>query len=212
MRYYLVSGTSHGVGDITDRGICQQFTNAVSPYRLHRALLVALDQWVSNGTTQTPPEAGADDIAAQELETVEAQLSNLTPAIKLGGSLPSLVTELQAQERRRAAIRARLDGMKRAQQMSEADVRRFERKFFHASMIGAACSGVTRKGHARCSRSCSRGASRSRRGTSLASVTTNSGAVFLRQGDPQRFTTNSRGYATRRSMVAPTGFEPVFQP
>ena len=56
MRYYLVSGTSHGVGDITDRGICQQFTNAVSPYRLHRALLVALDQWVSNGTT--PDAAG----------------------------------------------------------------------------------------------------------------------------------------------------------
>jgi hypothetical protein len=55
VRYYLVSGTSHGVGDITDRGECQQFTNAVSPYRLHRALLVALDQWVSNGTT--PPKS-----------------------------------------------------------------------------------------------------------------------------------------------------------
>jgi len=55
VRYYLVSGTSHGVGDITDMGNCQQFTNAVSPYRLHRALLVALDQWVSRGTK--PPKS-----------------------------------------------------------------------------------------------------------------------------------------------------------
>ena len=55
VRYYLVSGTSHGVGDITDRGVCQQFTNAVSPYRLHRALLVALDEWVSDGAK--PPKS-----------------------------------------------------------------------------------------------------------------------------------------------------------
>jgi len=55
VRYYLVSGTSHGVGDITDFGNCQQPTNAVSPYRMHRALLVALDEWVSNGTK--PPKS-----------------------------------------------------------------------------------------------------------------------------------------------------------
>jgi hypothetical protein len=55
VRYYLVSGTSHGVGNITNRATCQQFTNAVSPYRLHRALLVALDEWVSNGTP--PPNS-----------------------------------------------------------------------------------------------------------------------------------------------------------
>jgi len=55
VRYYLMSGQSHGVGDITDRGSCQQFTNAVSPYPAHRALLVALDQWVSRGVK--PPES-----------------------------------------------------------------------------------------------------------------------------------------------------------
>ena len=54
VRYYLVSGTSHGVGNITQRSTCQQFTNAVSPYRLHRALLVALDQWVSAGIEPPP--------------------------------------------------------------------------------------------------------------------------------------------------------------
>jgi hypothetical protein len=55
VRYYLMSGLSHGVGDITDKGVCQQFTNAVSPYAAHRALLVALDEWVSNGTE--PPKS-----------------------------------------------------------------------------------------------------------------------------------------------------------
>ncbi len=55
VRYYLMSGLSHGVGDITNRGVCQQFTNAVSPYRAHRALLVVLDEWVSHGTK--PPKS-----------------------------------------------------------------------------------------------------------------------------------------------------------
>ena len=50
VRFYLISGLSHGVGDITDKGVCQQFTNAVSPYPVHRAFLVALDEWVSHGT------------------------------------------------------------------------------------------------------------------------------------------------------------------
>lgn len=49
VRYYLLSGLSHGVGDITRKGKNQQFTNGVSPYAAHRALLVALDKWVSEG-------------------------------------------------------------------------------------------------------------------------------------------------------------------
>ncbi len=55
VRYYLMSGESHGVGDVTDRGVCQQFTNGVSPYRAHRALLLALDEWVSYGIR--PPKS-----------------------------------------------------------------------------------------------------------------------------------------------------------
>jgi len=55
VRYYLMSGQSHGVGDVTDRGVCQQFTNGVSPYRAHRALLLALDAWVSYGIA--PPKS-----------------------------------------------------------------------------------------------------------------------------------------------------------
>jgi hypothetical protein len=61
VRSYLVSGTSHGVGDINDFGNCQQPTNAVSPYRLHRALLVALDEWVSHGRRPPASEIPRDD-------------------------------------------------------------------------------------------------------------------------------------------------------
>lgn len=55
VRYYLMSGQSHGVGDITDRDICREFTNGVSPYPAHRALLLALDRWVSDGVK--PPKS-----------------------------------------------------------------------------------------------------------------------------------------------------------
>ena len=57
VRFYLLSGLSHGVGDITRKGKNQQFTNGVSPYPVHRALLVALDKWVSEGVE--PPASRA---------------------------------------------------------------------------------------------------------------------------------------------------------
>jgi hypothetical protein len=49
VRYFLVSGTSHGVGAVDSRGACQQLLNPTSPFPALRALLVALDQWVSDG-------------------------------------------------------------------------------------------------------------------------------------------------------------------
>ena len=49
VRFYLLSGLSHGVGDVTRRGKNQQLTNGVSPHAVHRALLIALDKWVSEG-------------------------------------------------------------------------------------------------------------------------------------------------------------------
>ena len=55
VRFYLLSGLSHSIGNVKDRKNGQQFTNAVSPYAAHRALLVALDQWVSGGIT--PPDS-----------------------------------------------------------------------------------------------------------------------------------------------------------
>ena len=51
----MVSGASHRVGDVTKRYGGQQFTNAVDPVPTERALLLALDAWVSNGTM--PPSS-----------------------------------------------------------------------------------------------------------------------------------------------------------
>ena len=65
-RFYLMSGLSHGVGNVNSMGVCQQFLNPTRPYPAHRALLVALDEWVSNGTM--PPNSQiprhADNTAA----------------------------------------------------------------------------------------------------------------------------------------------------
>ena len=55
VRFYMVSGASHRVGDVTKRYGGQQFTNAVDPVPTERALLLALDAWVSNGTM--PPSS-----------------------------------------------------------------------------------------------------------------------------------------------------------
>ena len=55
VRFYLLSGLSHSVGNASDRKNNQQFTNGVAPYAAHRALLIALDKWVSQGIP--PPES-----------------------------------------------------------------------------------------------------------------------------------------------------------
>lgn len=55
VRFYMLSGLSHRVGNVTQRKKNQQFTNGVSPYATHRALLIALDEWVSQGIA--PPKS-----------------------------------------------------------------------------------------------------------------------------------------------------------
>ena len=55
VRFYLLSGLSHSVGNASDRKNNQQFTNGVSPYAAHRALLIALDEWVTQDIP--PPES-----------------------------------------------------------------------------------------------------------------------------------------------------------
>ena len=50
VRFFLISGLSHGVGNVNSMGTCQQSLNPTSPFPALRALLVALDQWVTEGT------------------------------------------------------------------------------------------------------------------------------------------------------------------
>ncbi len=55
VRFYLISGLSHSVGNATSMGICQQFLNPTTHYPALRALLIGLDQWVTQGTV--PPNS-----------------------------------------------------------------------------------------------------------------------------------------------------------
>jgi Alpha/beta hydrolase domain len=55
VRFYLISGLSHGVGNVKSMGSCQQFLNPTRPFPALRALLTALDQWVTQGTE--PPKS-----------------------------------------------------------------------------------------------------------------------------------------------------------
>ena len=83
VRYYLMSGLSHGVGDATTKSTCQQFLNPVSPYRAHRALLLALDRWVSDGTKPPKsrvPEGGHRAFAV----TVPGSQTGVVPQEELG--------------------------------------------------------------------------------------------------------------------------------
>jgi hypothetical protein len=56
VRFYLLSGLQHGTGNYNNRGMCQQFTNGTNAEPALRALLVALDEWVSKGI-EPPPSA-----------------------------------------------------------------------------------------------------------------------------------------------------------
>lgn len=83
VRFYLLSGLSHGVGNITRKNFCQQFTNGVSPYPVHRALLLALDQWVTEGIA--PPKSEVPLRASSvEAITVPGSQTGIVPQKKLG--------------------------------------------------------------------------------------------------------------------------------
>ena len=80
VRFYLLSGLSHGVGKINDKSIGQQYTNPVAPYSAHRALLIALDEWVTKGTT--PPDS-----------QVPRRATNAAVAVTIPGSQTGIVPQ-----------------------------------------------------------------------------------------------------------------------
>src|SRR5262245_6819480 len=85
VRFYLISGLSHGVGNVTSRGLCQQFLNPTSPFPALRALLTALDQWVVSGTeppaSQVPRQS---DKTAVMAVTRPGQQTGVVPQEALG--------------------------------------------------------------------------------------------------------------------------------
>ena len=85
VRFYLMSGLSHGVGNVTSRGSCQQFLNPTSPYPALRALLRALDDWVVRGTeppaSRVPRRANGTAVMVQPRAGYQ---TSLVPAETLG--------------------------------------------------------------------------------------------------------------------------------
>ena len=53
-RNYFISSHQHGTGNGTSRGSCQQFQNPLDSTPIHRALMIAMDQWATNGTLPPP--------------------------------------------------------------------------------------------------------------------------------------------------------------
>jgi hypothetical protein len=51
---YFMSSHQHGTGNGTIKGACQQFQNPIDSTPVHRALLVAMDKFINNGTPMPP--------------------------------------------------------------------------------------------------------------------------------------------------------------
>lgn len=88
-RVYLIAGTQHGgrVGLSAEPGGCANPQNPHNPAPALRALLVALDQWVSDGTA--PPPSQVPTIGAGTLVPLEAVKFPGLP----GAEMPRYVTE-----------------------------------------------------------------------------------------------------------------------
>lgn len=54
VRFYLISGMQHGSGNGSSKGSDQQFQNPTRSDGVLRALFIALDEWVTKGTTPPP--------------------------------------------------------------------------------------------------------------------------------------------------------------
>lgn len=56
VRLYYLSSTQHVLSPVTSKGICQQLSNPLSFIETLRALLVAMQAWVANGTEPPPTQ------------------------------------------------------------------------------------------------------------------------------------------------------------
>ncbi len=55
-RNYFISSHQHGVGNGTSKGNCQQLQNPLDSAPVQRALWIAMDDWVTNGTAPPPSQ------------------------------------------------------------------------------------------------------------------------------------------------------------
>jgi hypothetical protein len=66
-RNYFISSHQHGSGSATSRGSCQQFQNPLDSTPIHRAAMIAMDQWATNGTL--PPPSAVPSLAGGTMGT-----------------------------------------------------------------------------------------------------------------------------------------------
>jgi Alpha/beta hydrolase domain len=78
VRYYVLASFQHGTGNGTTPGICRQLQNPLNSAWVEKALLVDLDEWVSNGTP--PPKNQVPTISSGTLVS-SSQLGKVFPNI-----------------------------------------------------------------------------------------------------------------------------------
>ena len=85
VRFFLIAGAQHGAGDASRTGSCQQFQNPTAHAPVLRALLVALDAWVTGDIA--PPESrvprGSDGTAVLA-SPQPATVTGVVPQADLG--------------------------------------------------------------------------------------------------------------------------------
>src|SRR5262249_5194576 len=148
----------------------------------------------------TPDRQHAGERLHRELATVERELENLGRAIATTGALPSLVAQVQAREQQRERLRHDLAGLDQMAQVASLDLARLEREVravlddWRALLLGhvAQARQILRKlvdGRLR----------------------------FRPEGRGFTFEGTGRvepilsGTVLPKAVVAPTGFEPVFE-
>jgi hypothetical protein len=80
VRYYVLASFQHGTGNGTTQGICRQLQNPLNSAWVEKALLVDLDEWVSNGTAppdnQVPTISGGTLVTSSQLGTIFPNIPN----------------------------------------------------------------------------------------------------------------------------------------
>jgi hypothetical protein len=84
VRYYFLSNAQHTSGSPSTRSICAQPTNPLNYNAFMRAMLVALDQWASQGVAAPPSQyPRADDGTAVSFEEARSAYPSI-PGVQFG--------------------------------------------------------------------------------------------------------------------------------
>ena len=107
----------------TDEALLTTFeAQLLHPAVVQQAIREAVAQL--SAASDTPPARA--EAMRDELSTVTAKLDRLTQAVVLGGDLPTLVAEMKALERRRAYLEAEVQNLEHVGGLSTADLHALE--------------------------------------------------------------------------------------